>query len=160
LATFDPSLPIQLHVDASGGGLGAVLCQVHPKNVTKVVAYASRLLSPVEKRYTNTERELLAIEWSVCERFRLQLTGLQFEVHTDHAALVHECRLKQPTSCIHRMLLKLDAFDLKIVYRAGHLNTAADFLSRLPDDAVSLENSAVCSINFDRQQLSNNWFLQ
>ncbi len=150
LATFDASLPVQLHVDASGTGLGAVLCQIHPNNTPRVVAYASRLLSPVEKRYTNTERELLAIEWSVCERFRIQLTGLKFEVHTDHSALVHECRLKQPTSRIHRMLLKLDAFDLKIVYRAGRLNAAADFLSRLPDESVSLESTAVCSIKLDR----------
>jgi transposase InsO family protein len=152
LATFDPSLPIQLHVDASANGLGAMLCQIHPNNNTRVVAYASKLLSPVEKRYSNTERELLAIEWSVCERFRIQLTGLKFEVHTDHSALVHECRLKQPTSRIHRMLLKLDAFDLKIVYRPGKLNSAADFLSRLPDESVSLEGAAaVCSVKFDRQ---------
>jgi hypothetical protein len=151
LAMFDGSLPIQLHVDASGEGLGAVLCQVHPQNVLRVVAYASRLLSPAERRYTNTERELLAIEWGVCDRFRLQLTGLPFEVHTDHAALVHECRLKQPTSRIHRMLLKLDAFDCKIVYKPGHLNTAADFLSRLPDSSVSLETPVICNINKDRQ---------
>jgi hypothetical protein len=148
LAPFDPALPVQLHVDASGTGLGAVLCQVYPKGEVRVVAYASRLLSPTEQRYTNTERELLAIEWSVCDRFRLQLTGLTFEVHTDHAALVHECRLKQPTSRIHRMLLKLDAFDCKIVYKQGSLNVAADFLSRLPEEAVSLEQVSVacCSM--------------
>jgi hypothetical protein len=50
------------------------------------------------------------------------------------------------------MLLKLDAFDLKIVYRPGRLNTAADFLSRLPDESVSLESTvAVCNVNFDRK---------
>ena len=145
LAPFDSSLPTQLHVDASGTGIGAVLCQVHPNNNVRVVAYASRLLSPPEQRYSNTERELLAIEWSVCVRFRLQLTGLSFEVHTDHAALVHECRLKQPTSRIHHMLLKLDAFDCKIYYKQGNLNMAADFLSRLPDESVSLDHSC-CSI--------------
>ena len=134
LAPFDASLPIQLHVDAFGGGLGAVLCQIHTNNVPRVIAYASRLLSPVERRYTNTERELLAIEWSVFERFHLQLTGLPFEVHTDHSALVHECRLKQPTSRIPHMLLKLDAFDLKIVCRPRRLNTTTDFLSCLSDE--------------------------
>lgn len=153
LAPFDPSLPIQLHVDASGNGLGAILCQLHSKNTLRVVAYASRLLSDVERRYTNTERELLAIEWAVCEQFRLQLTGLYFEVHTDHSALVHECRLKQPTSRIHRMLLKLDAFDCKIIYKPGILNAAADFLSRLSDEQIShSQPNAICSIsNIERQ---------
>jgi hypothetical protein len=154
LATFDAALPIQLHVDASGDGLGAVLCQVHPKNNIRVVAYASRLLSQVERRYSNTERELLAIEWAVCDRFRLQLTGHRFEVHTDHSALVHECRLKQPTSRIHRMLLKLDAFDCQIVYKPGRCNSAADFLSRIPSSSVSLEQSRlVCNINLERKRV-------
>lgn len=151
LAPFDPTLPIQLHVDASADGLGAVLCQLHPpNNKLRVVAYASRLLHNAEHRYTNTERELLAIEWAVCDRFRLELTGLNFEVHTDHAALVHECRLKEPTSRIHRMLLKLDGFDCKIIYRPGIQNGAADFLSRLPNEPVHSTNSAVCSINHER----------
>lgn len=152
LATFDSSLQTQLHVDASGDGLGAVLCQIYPAdNSTRVVAYASRLLTPAERRYTNTERELLAIEWAVCDRFRLKLLGQQFEVHTDHAALVNECRLKVPTSRIHRMLLRLDAYDCKIVYKPGRHNTAADFLSRLPDPHVSLEHAVICSVNADER---------
>jgi hypothetical protein len=153
LASFDPSLQTQLHVDASGTGLGAVLCQVHANKEVRVVAYASRLLSSAERRYSNTERELLAIEWSVCDRFRLQLTGLSFEVHTDHAALVHECKLKLPTSRIHRMLLKLDAFDCTICYKQGSLNVAADFLSRLPDKSVSLDRSC-CSISLQQGESS------
>ena len=149
LATFDAESHTEVHVDASGIGIGAILTQRQSSGVMRVVAFASRLLSPVEQRYSNTERELLAIKWAVCHRFRLQLLGRQFEVHTDHAALVNECKLKEPTSRIHRMLLKLDAFDCKIVHRAGKNNMGADFLSRIPA-SVDASLPTVASIRNDQ----------
>ena len=49
---FDPSKNTELHVDASPVGLGAILTQTTPgKDDTKVMAYASRSLTPVESRY-------------------------------------------------------------------------------------------------------------
>lgn len=51
MAYFDPSKETELWVDASPVGLGAILCQEN-----KIVAYASRSLSPVEQRYSQTER--------------------------------------------------------------------------------------------------------
>lgn len=60
---YDPAKPAELIVDASPVGLGAVLTQSG-----KVVAYASKSLSDVEKRYCQTEKEALAIVWG-CEHF-------------------------------------------------------------------------------------------
>jgi transposase InsO family protein len=134
LASFEADAHTEVHVDASGTGLGAILIQRQASGSMRVVSYASRLLSPVEQRYSNTERELLAIQWAICDRFRLQLLGHPFQVHTDHAALVNECRLRNPTSRIHRMLLKLDAFDYTLVHRPGTQNLGADFLSRFETD--------------------------
>ena len=41
-------------------GLGAVLVQKYPDG-PRVVSYASKSLSPVERRYSQTEREALAL---------------------------------------------------------------------------------------------------
>ena len=50
-------------------GLGNVLVQeVNGQN--RAVWYASRSLSDVERRYSQTEKEALALVWA-CERFSL-----------------------------------------------------------------------------------------
>ena len=53
---FDPGKKTEIVVDASPVGLGGIL-----KQEGKVVSYASRTLSEVEARYSQTEREMLAV---------------------------------------------------------------------------------------------------
>ena len=82
---FDPTKNTELHVDASPVGLGAILThdQTTPgKDDTKVTAYASRSLTPIESRYSHIEKEALAIIYSV-EYFRLYLYGYEFTLITD-----------------------------------------------------------------------------
>ena len=72
--------------DASPVRLGAVLGQ-EKKGLGRAVCNASRSLSSVERRYSQTEKEALALVWA-CERFNLYLYGLQtFDLVTDHEAL-------------------------------------------------------------------------
>ena len=85
MAHFDPSAPTQLRVDASPVGLGGILTQTHGDE-TRPVAYASRTLTPVERRYSQTEPEALAVVWG-CERFHLYLYGTTFDICTDHNPL-------------------------------------------------------------------------
>ena len=85
MAHFDPSAPTQLRVDASPVGLGAILTQPHGDE-TRPVAYASRTLTPVERHYSQTEHEALAVVWG-CERFHLYLYGTTFDIYTDHKPL-------------------------------------------------------------------------
>ena len=81
MAYFNPSKETELWVDASPVGLGAILSQD-----SKIVAYASRALSPVEQRYSQTERECLAIMYGV-EHFHLFLFGKSFTLISDHKPL-------------------------------------------------------------------------
>ena len=73
MAYFDSSKETELLTDASSSGLSAILMQHTPgKDDRKVVAYSSRVLTAVERRYSQTEREVLAIVWAI-ERLHLYL---------------------------------------------------------------------------------------
>ncbi len=57
----------EIYTDASPVGISAVLSQNG-----RIVQFASRALSAVEQRYSQTEREALAITWA-CEQ---EVTGI------------------------------------------------------------------------------------
>ena len=73
MAYFDQTKQTELITDASPWGLSAILAQ---KTTThddcRVVAYASRSLSEIERKYSQTEREALAIVWAM-ERLQIYL---------------------------------------------------------------------------------------
>ena len=62
LSYFDPSKATTIQVDASNHGLGACLLQQG-----KLIAYASRSLTPTEAAYAQIEKELLAIVFA-CQK--------------------------------------------------------------------------------------------
>lgn len=62
---FNPSLETELIVDASPVGLGAILTQLTADGGMNIIAYASRSLTDCESRYSQTEREALAVIWGV-----------------------------------------------------------------------------------------------
>ena len=57
MAYYNPSAETHLIVDASPCGLGAILNQKQSNGDFRPVAYASRTLTPTERRYSQTERE-------------------------------------------------------------------------------------------------------
>ncbi len=87
MSYFDKNKESFVLVDASPVGLSAILSQkTKGQEDQKVVAYASRALTDVETRYSQTEKEALAIVWSV-EHFHLYLYGNPFTLITDHKPL-------------------------------------------------------------------------
>ena len=87
MAYFDSSKNTELYVDASPFGLGAILTQTTPgQQDTKVIAYASRSLTDTESRYSQIERESLAIVYGI-EYFHIYLYGHEFTLITDHKQL-------------------------------------------------------------------------
>ena len=87
MAYFDTQKDTVITVDASPVGISAILAQEKPySDDCRIVAYASRALSPVEKRYLQTEKEALSIVWAV-EHFHLFIYGKPFKLITDHKPL-------------------------------------------------------------------------
>ena len=121
-----------LFTDASGVALGSVLAQLDEEKFPRPVAFASRKLTSAETRYSTTERELLALVWSV-NYFKCYLFNKKFIVYSDHAALTHALKVKDPTSRIARWLSSLGDFDFETKYIKGKCNSVADFLSRFID---------------------------
>ena len=86
MSYFDTSKRTMVIVDASPVGISAILAQREQDSPQyKVIAYASRFLTPVETRYSQTDREGLALVWGI-EHFGLFLLGAEFDVITDHKA--------------------------------------------------------------------------
>ena len=96
----------------------------------RVVSYASYSLSEVERRYSQTEKEALALVWA-CERFHMYLYGIEFDLLTDHKPLefIYSTKSK-PSARIERWVLRLLPYRFNVRYIPGAQNIA-DPLSRL-----------------------------
>ena len=136
LVHFDPSKPIILACDASQYGIGAVLSHVMEDGAERPIAYTSRTLNPAEKRYSQLEKEGLAIVSGV-KKFHNFLYGRHFTIQSDHqplSFLFGETKgIPQLASArIQRWALTLSTYNYTIRYKAGKSLGNADALSRLP----------------------------
>ncbi|XP_055634002.1 uncharacterized protein K02A2.6-like [Toxorhynchites rutilus septentrionalis] len=130
LRFFDPKDTSFLIVDASPTGLGAVLLQANSKNEKRIIAFASKALTDLERKYFQTEREALALVWAI-EKFRLYLLGATFKLITDCKPLdfLFSPRSK-PCPRIERWVLRVQSYRFDVIYQPGATNLA-DALSRL-----------------------------
>jgi len=97
----------------------------------KVISYASRLYSTVERRYCVTRKQLLAVVFFL-KQFRRYLLGRSFTVRTDHTALQWLRRTPEPIGQQRRWLEILEEFNFTVENRAGKKHENADALSRRP----------------------------
>ena len=126
-----------LTTDASDFGIGAILQQVDDAGRLHPVAFYSRTLSDVERRYPPSERECLAIVNAI-KHFEYCLTNIHFIVQTDHRALkalVNTTSLMASRRLMHWQMY-LQSVDCSIQYIAGKDNVPADFASRLATEGL------------------------
>ena len=129
MAYYNENAETNLFVDGSPFGLGAILTQKQPDGDFRPVAYASRTLNAVERRYSQIEREALAILWST-QRFEVYLYGMDFTVYTERRPLERVFSSSHDTISprIQKWVLKLQSYTFSVKYKPGSSNPA-DVLS-------------------------------
>lgn len=136
LVPYDETRSIIIACDASEQGLGAVLLQIMGDKQERPIAYASRTLTEVEKKYAPIDREALALIFGVT-KFKMYIWGRHFILRTDHKPLERIFGEKRdlPKVINNRLIrwaLNMNQYSYKIEYRNGSENVCADALSRLP----------------------------
>ncbi len=129
LRYYDASLPVLLSVDASMKGLGCVLLQEE-----QPIAYTTKALYVTEQNYAQIEKEMLAIVFG-CERMHQYIYGHQkVTVETDHKPLevILKKHLNKAPMRLQKMILRIQPYTIKVVYRPGTTIPVADALSRAP----------------------------
>ena len=128
----DHSIPFILSTDASDHRIAGVLKQKLGDKM-KICYYKSRLLNTVERRYSTTKREALAIYWCLSE-LRNYIGDSQIIIETDHKPLVNMHRKKSfGNKRIDNWLIHLQDIILQILeikYQRGIDNIGPDYLTR------------------------------
>ena len=86
LVHFDPLKPVVLSCDASPYGVGVVLSHQMPNGEERPVAFASRSLSKAEQKYSQLDKEAVAIVYGV-KKFHKYIYGRHVMILTDHKLL-------------------------------------------------------------------------
>jgi hypothetical protein len=148
LSCPDFNLPFTVQTDASGFGIGAVLSQTIDGE-EHVICYISRSLAKNERMFSVTERECLAVLWSI-EKLGPFLEGTRFSVITDHHSLVWLNKLEKPSGRLCRWAVKLQQYDFEIIHRKGKEHVVPDALSRsvpILDEILVTETPTESTIN-------------
>src|SRR6266511_4096993 len=110
--------PFILYMNTSREGIEAVLHQKDDQDKECIIAYVSRALNQHEKNYPITEKECLAIVWSI-EKFQQYLGIKPFSIIMDHVALETVKTADLPRGRRARWLTKLQQYEFTIKHRGG-----------------------------------------
>jgi len=122
-----------LKTDASNFAVGACLYQIKDGQ-KRPIAYRSRKLSELEKRYEVHDKELLVIVKAL-QDWRPYLTDTEkpIQIYTDHKNLRNFATTKQLNQWQVCWAKQLADYEFQIHYKKGNENGEADALSRQPD---------------------------
>ena len=126
LKYYNPEDELTIQCDASEKGHGAAVLQKG-----QPVAFASLALTDTKSRYAQIEKELLAVVFAL-NKLEQYVYGRPVTIESDHKLL--EAIAKKPLRCapkrLQGMFLKVQKFDINIVYNPGSRTYLAGTLSR------------------------------
>ena len=127
----NPDTVTILQCDASQEGLGAWVRQIDANGNKSIITMSSWALTDTKKRYSNIERECLAVTYGL-EKFEFYLLGRTTIVETDHSPLeqIFKKNIREAPGRLQRLLLKCLRFDVQVKYKPGKTIPVADALSR------------------------------
>ena len=141
---FNPKRPTVVRVEASyHDGLSAGLFQNRGSGL-QPVHYISRTMTDTEKRYSQTEKDALAVSWAK-NRFKMYLLGApRFKIITAHKPLLpmfNKATAKLPPR-IEKWVMDMQDVDFELVYEPGKDNAdPMDYLSRHPLPITGSDNT-------------------
>ena len=135
MAYFDPDIQIILRTEASSNeGLSAALLQKTDRGM-QPVHFISRMMTEVEKKYSQTETGALAVKWAK-DRLREYLLGApRFKIVTAHKPLLplfNKTKTSMPPR-IEKWVMQKQDVDYELVYEPEKDEAdPLDYLSRHP----------------------------
>ena len=117
--------------DASEYDVGSVLMQEYGDRL-EPVEFFSKMFGPSERCWHVSEKELVAIVWSL-EKWSKYLLANKFQVFTDHKnlqAVMNPFHKGLLAAKLGRWLIRIQEFDFECNYITGINNVVADSLSR------------------------------
>ena len=126
--------PFHVFCDASDVAVGSALYQATgEQEKDQPIAYASKQLTPAEKNYSTTERECLAMVFSI-KKFWHYLICNPVVFFVDHMTIKYLVNKAELSGRLARWVLLLEDFDYTVEYKPRRLHLQADHLSMLSEE--------------------------
>ncbi|XP_034708944.1 uncharacterized protein LOC117931996 [Vitis riparia] len=122
--------PFTIETDASGNGIGVILTQQN-----RPIAYMSRALGITKQIWSIYAKEMPAIVEAI-RLWRPYLLGRKFYIKTDQRSLKFFLDQRVATPEQQKWVAKLLGYNYEIIFRSGRENSAADALSRRPENPL------------------------
>ena len=145
VANSNSQAPFELHIGASGKGLGAIFYR--NRIIRRESYYLLVEVCQNQKGTSAFKLEYLALKWAVTEKFSDYLLSNQFTVYTDNNPLTHVLSSAKLDATGQRWASAQGQYNFNIVYRAGLNNKGAEAMSRYPFDRIMKENEDRISID-------------